>query len=260
MWRPGRVRRRTGERSRKGGSREVVDEGVGRPRTRRGRQRLEPEEGITRFPYGTIGDPSHKHRAFNSVLIAERTCVGKKTFLTVPYSGVRIEGLKLAAINRRSTCSGQDRLCLSIFLRIKNAGFKNKLTTSRTPCRAQCFLLWKNSNEITSATQLEEFTMLFIALDSVELSEQKDTISWNWTKDGKFSVSSAYECQFLGAMSRFPTPMIWKATAEPRSKFFAWLVLHNKVLTTDNMSKRNWSCDPICSLLLYREIHLSFAN
>jgi hypothetical protein len=157
MWRPGRVRRRTGERSRKGGSREVVDEGVGRPRTRRGRQRLEPEEGITHFPYGTIGDPSHKHRAFNSVLIAERTCVGKKTFLTVPYSGVRIEGLKLAAINRRSTCSGQDRLCLSIFLRIKMQVLKTNLQPAghhaglsvsfcgRIQMRSLLLPNWKNS-------------------------------------------------------------------------------------------------------------------
>jgi hypothetical protein len=197
--------RRTGERSRNGGSHEVVNEGVGRPQTSGGRRRPEPEEGITRFPYRAIGGPFTQTPSSQFCVDRRMNLCRKKNFLTVPYSGVRIEGLKLAAINRRSTCSRQDRLCLSIFIRIKNAGFKNKLTTSRTPCRAQCFLLWKNSNEITSATQLEEFTMLFIALDSIELSEQKDTISWNWTKNGKFYVSSAYECQFLGSMSRFPT-------------------------------------------------------
>jgi hypothetical protein len=63
--------------------------------------------------------------------------------------------------------------------------------------------------------------MLFVALDSIELSEQKDTISQNWIKDGKFSVSSVYECQFMGVMPKFPAPLIWKATTEPRSKFFA---------------------------------------
>jgi hypothetical protein len=27
--------------------------------------------------------------------------------------------------------------------------------------------------------------------------------------------------------------------------FFAWLALHNKILTADNMVKRKWDCNPI---------------
>jgi hypothetical protein len=30
--------------------------------------------------------------------------------------------------------------------------------------------------------------------------------------------------------------------------FFVWLVLHNRVLTSDNMIIKNWPCNPICSL------------
>jgi hypothetical protein len=45
----------------------------------------------------------------------------------------------------------------------------------------------------------------------------------------------------------FPAPDIWHAHAEHKSKFFGWLVLHNRVLTADNMLKKNWSCDQICS-------------
>jgi hypothetical protein len=34
----------------------------------------------------------------------------------------------------------------------------------------------------------------------------------------------------------------------PEAIFFAWLVLHNRVLTADNMIIKNWPCNPICSL------------
>jgi hypothetical protein len=44
---------------------------------------------------------------------------------------------------------------------------------------------------------------------------------------------------------------IWQAFAEPKCKFFAWLVMHDKVLTADNMLKRNWECNYNCSLCLY---------
>jgi hypothetical protein len=68
------------------------------------------------------------------------------------------------------------------------------------------------------------------------------------TGDGKYSAATAYDRQFLGAYSPFPDIDLWKAFAERKSKFFAWLVLHNRVLIADNMAKRNWDCNPQCSL------------
>jgi hypothetical protein len=73
--------------------------------------------------------------------------------------------------------------------------------------------------------------MLFMALDSVHLNDQNDIISW----------TSAYKC---------PTMPVWQAKTEAKCKFFAWLALHNKLHTTDNMIKRNWECDEFCSLCL----------
>jgi hypothetical protein len=43
---------------------------------------------------------------------------------------------------------------------------------------------------------------------------------------------------------------IWKAEADPKVKFFARLVVHDKVLTAHNLLKRNWPCDVNCSLCL----------
>jgi hypothetical protein len=73
--------------------------------------------------------------------------------------------------------------------------------------------------------------MLFMALDSGHLNDQNDIISW----------TSAYKS---------PTMPVWQAKTEAKCKFFAWLALHNKLHTTDNMIKRNWECDEFCSLCL----------
>jgi hypothetical protein len=41
---------------------------------------------------------------------------------------------------------------------------------------------------------------------------------------------------------------IWKAQAEPKCQFFAWTLLHKKILTANNLMKRNWANDPIYKL------------
>jgi hypothetical protein len=106
----------------------------------------------------------------------------------------------------------------------------------------------RNLGEITSSDLLEQFVMLHMTLSSISLTDQKDQIFWKWTNDRKFSVSSAYNCQFIGAMSTFPASHVWTAATEPKCRFFAWLTMHNKALTADNMLKKNWPCDPTCSL------------
>ena len=42
--------------------------------------------------------------------------------------------------------------------------------------------------------------------------------------------------------------LIWKAKAEHKCKFFAWTLLHKKILTANHLMKRHWPNDPICKL------------
>jgi hypothetical protein len=44
---------------------------------------------------------------------------------------------------------------------------------------------------------------------------------------------------------------ICQAMSEPKCKFFAWLVMHGRILTGNNLLKRNWSCNYKCSLCLH---------
>jgi hypothetical protein len=92
-----------------------------------------------------------------------------------------------------------------------------------------------------------------MALSSVTLNDQKDLILWKWNANGKFSVASANNCQFKGAMVSFSPNSIWRAIYDPKCRFFRWLVMHNKVLTADNMLKKNWPYDPICPLCFCME-------
>jgi hypothetical protein len=107
-------------------------------------------------------------------------------------------------------------------------------------------ILESNLQNVSTTSQLEEFTLLFMVISSVVLTNQRDEIFWKWTKDDRYFLASAYKCQFLRAMTRFPATSLWQALEEPKCKFFAWLVSHDKVLTANNMIKRKWPCNPIC--------------
>lgn len=52
-------------------------------------------------------------------------------------------------------------------------------------------------------------------------------------------------------IGRIPSPVIsqvWKTKATPKCRIRAWLLLHSKCLTADNLAKRGWPHNPICKL------------
>ena len=96
---------------------------------------------------------------------------------------------------------------------------------------------------------MREFVLLWQAISNVQgLNELDDTISWRWSADGEYSSSSAYKIQFTTNFCKTNINPIWKAKTEPKCRFFAWTLLHNKILTSDNLQKRGWPCNQNCSL------------
>lgn len=106
----------------------------------------------------------------------------------------------------------------------------------------------RNLQDLNSQTLLDEFTLLYAALSTITLTNERDRIIWRWTANGEYSASSAYEVQFYGAMNMFPVGTLWTAKTEPKCKFFAWLALHGKAQTADNLVKKSYPCNPICAL------------
>lgn len=100
---------------------------------------------------------------------------------------------------------------------------------------------------ITTATHVEEFVSLWIRLQNIQLQPGiQDSIVWKWTPDGKYSTRSAYQIQFQGSFRKFCPDLIWKAHTENKCKFFAWILIQNKILTADNLQLRNWPHQDHC--------------
>ena len=78
-------------------------------------------------------------------------------------------------------------------------------------------------------------------------NSRKDSIRWRWTADGEYTTKSAYRIQFEGTFSKMKIMPIWKAKAEPKCHVLAWTLLHKKILTANNLSKRNWQHNWICN-------------
>jgi hypothetical protein len=45
------------------------------------------------------------------------------------------------------------------------------------------------------------------------------------------------------------SPAVWKVTVPPKIQFFLWLIAHNKILTRDNLVKRQSVDDLVLSVL-----------
>lgn len=69
-------------------------------------------------------------------------------------------------------------------------------------------------------------------------------------EDGIFSVKSAYQLFFLANTKFACAKPIWKSKAPMKCKFFMWLAVHRRCLTADNLARRGWPHNTICSLCL----------
>lgn len=104
-------------------------------------------------------------------------------------------------------------------------------------------------HQITTVEEINDLVHLGDRLRQVVLDENvKDDITWNWTGNGQYSTKSAYLAQFNGTTAPANFSLIWSSRAEPKHRFFGWLILHKRTLTAENLLIRHWPCDWICSL------------
>jgi len=96
---------------------------------------------------------------------------------------------------------------------------------------------------------------------NVQLQDDvQDSIIWKWTADGIYSTRSAYRIQFHGSHRTFQHDLMWKAHAENKCKVHAWILMHSKTLTADNLQKRGWPHQEhyvLCNGPLETGVHLS---
>ncbi|XP_041002530.1 uncharacterized protein LOC121248205 [Juglans microcarpa x Juglans regia] len=114
--------------------------------------------------------------------------------------------------------------------------------------------------------ELESFTEFFAALYSTSIQRgSRDKMLWNLSKKGTFSVSSFYHKLTNPGLSMFLWKSIWKTKAPSKAAFFVWTASLDKILTTDNLRKRqvvvlDWCCmrkkheESVDHLLLHCEV------
>lgn len=96
---------------------------------------------------------------------------------------------------------------------------------------------------------LFEFVDLSTLLQNFTLDDTtEDSIVWNLTADGEYSAKSAYHAQLLGSTSSDMRRLVWKVWAPPKTKYFAWLALQNRLWTADRLARRNWQNCGLCPL------------
>ena len=101
---------------------------------------------------------------------------------------------------------------------------------------------------MSNATDMAEFVLVWEAVQEVHFSDLPDEIAWKWTADGVYSSQSAYSIQFAGRFCTSNSRAIWKAKAEGKHRFFAWLLVQEKIHTADVLLIKGIQCNPVCSL------------
>ncbi|WVZ60787.1 LOW QUALITY PROTEIN: hypothetical protein U9M48_010767 [Paspalum notatum var. saurae] len=73
-----------------------------------------------------------------------------------------------------------------------------------------------------------------------------DTIIWRWGQRKQFSVKSLYNALSLGVQGP-ELKHVWRSKIPPKIKIFLWLLQNGVLLTKDNLVKRKWVGNPLCS-------------
>lgn len=120
-----------------------------------------------------------------------------------------------------------------------------------------------NIHEGFTTAHLLQLVNFWILIAPTQLQpQQEDTIFWNLTPDGNYMTALAYKPQFVGCIKSPELSTIWKSWAPPKCKFFAWLILQNRVWTSDRLARRDWdhrpSC-PLCRATMETAHHLVFS-
>jgi hypothetical protein len=87
--------------------------------------------------------------------------------------------------------------------------------------------------------EVEELASLYSLLYSYNLGGGADKIWWVPNKKGKFEVKSFYSILNSSISFPFPWKSIWRTKAPPRVAFFVWSAALGKILTLDNLKRRN---------------------
>ncbi len=78
--------------------------------------------------------------------------------------------------------------------------------------------------------------------------EGADGVEWRWVRSGVFTVKSTYRLLIDGGLREYSFYHVWHLRMPSKVKIFVWLALKNRLLTTDNLTRRGWTVNQLCVL------------
>jgi hypothetical protein len=82
--------------------------------------------------------------------------------------------------------------------------------------------------------------------ESLCLNNEEDSIIWKFESKGVYSVSSLYAIVNFRGVLPVHIPAVWRVKVQPRVHVFLWLLVNNRLLTRDNLVKRQYVPDHSC--------------
>lgn len=95
------------------------------------------------------------------------------------------------------------------------------------------------SNPRPTGLQREEEQLLSL-LSEASLSAGNDSAVWRFSSDRAYSMNSFYKLLADGGLHCPMAKNIWKSKVLLKVQVFTWLALNDRILTYENLQKRNW--------------------
>jgi hypothetical protein len=83
-------------------------------------------------------------------------------------------------------------------------------------------------------------------VESIQFDGTEDSLIWKFESKGVYSVSSLYAIVNFRGIMPVHISSVWKLKILPRVHVFLWLLFYNKLLTRDNLHKRQKVPDLCC--------------
>ena len=98
-------------------------------------------------------------------------------------------------------------------------------------------------HHIASTPMVTDFLLLWREIQGAQINIQAhipDTIAWRPKPDEGYTARSAYRIQFEGRTRSPIKTLVWKSWAPAKCKFFAWLLLQDRLWCADRLLRRGW--------------------
>jgi hypothetical protein len=85
-------------------------------------------------------------------------------------------------------------------------------------------------------------------LSGIELTNEEDSVRWALTSHGQFTMYSLHMHWLFPGVRYLKIEELWHSMLPLKVKNFVWLVLRNRVQTTDNLGRKKWTGSKFCQL------------